>query len=470
MVGDSRVKKWLFTLGLCWALPVLAANKIESVRIWPSPDSTRIVFDVKEAPRFHVVTAQGRELQLELDDVASVSLGKLSGEADLIKDITVKRSPQKGKVLVTISLTMNAKANAFKLPPMDRYGHRLVLDIEDSAAQAAANAPVKTLPTSSARPIIIAIDAGHGGHDPGAIGPKGTYEKQVTLAIAQKVQALLNKEPGFKAVMTRTSDYYIYPSKRPDVARKHQADLLVSIHADAAENRKASGASVWVLSLKRATTEVGRMMEKTEQHSELLGGVGEAMKDSSNEKYLAQTFLDLSMNHSMSTGFDIAKLVLNQLDDVTKLHKKEPQAASLGVLKAPDIPSILVETGYISNHAEEQKLKSTSHQHKLARAIADAVKAHYVQSPPPDSWLAQRYNKSSAPSVATKPDLSKAVASNQNTQSIRMPSKTEKRHVVKAGESLSRLASQYGVPMSVLRQHNRLASDQIRIGQVLRIP
>lgn len=487
----------MFGLGLCltfFSVAVLAANKIDSVRIWPSPDSTRVVFDMQQKPVFRLLPKQGALVTLEIEGIQEPKLGKMSGESELVKAIRVQKVSGKASVRVLLDLSRESAEKAFALPPSDRYGHRLVLDITDVQAEKAFVAPVPAsrnrVSSGGGRDIIIAIDAGHGGHDPGAVGPKGTYEKHITMAVAEKLAALINKEPGFKAVQTRSGDYYIYPSKRPDVARSKQADLLVSIHADAAENRKASGASVWVLSLKRATTEVGRMMEQTEQHSELLGGVAEVIKDSANERYLAQTVLDLSMNHSMTTGFDVAAAVLRELDDVTKLHKKEPQAASLGVLKAPDIPSILVETGYISNHSEEQKLKTASHQQKLAAAIFRALKKHFQNSPPADSAIAQRRGKSnlqlpdqrSVPvrnNTAGTPTVTRsatsAVSAPTRVAGPVLPSGSQASgriivHKVKSGESLSMLARKYGVPMAQLRQLNQLKSDNIRIGQNLKVP
>lgn len=493
----------MFGLGLCltfFSVAVMAANKIDSVRIWPSPDSTRVVFDMQQKPVFRLLPKQGALVTLEIDGINEPKLGKMSGESELVKAIRVQKVSGKASVRVLLDLSRESAEKAFSLPPSDRYGHRLVLDITDVQAEKAFVAPPAAsrnrASSGGGRDIIIAIDAGHGGHDPGAVGPKGTYEKHITMSVAEKLAALINKEPGFKAVQTRSGDYYIYPSKRPDVARSKQADLLVSIHADAAENRKASGASVWVLSLKRATTEVGRMMEQTEQHSELLGGVAEVIKDSANERYLAQTVLDLSMNHSMTTGFDVAAAVLRELDDVTKLHKKEPQAASLGVLKAPDIPSILVETGYISNHSEEQKLKTASHQQKLAAAIFRALKKHFQNAPPADSAIAQRRGKSDlqlpaqrSASVRNDTAVTIAVTTPAKTTSAKttaattpvrvagpvLPSGSQGSgrivvHKVKSGESLSMLARKYGVPMSQLRQLNQLKSDNIRIGQSLKVP
>jgi len=454
---------------------LLAAERIDSVRIWPSPDSTRVVFDLTGKAQFRLLSQQQNMVQLEITNIDSPSLGKMSGQSDLIKDIRVQRLATGRGIVLQVELNRPAREKAFSLPPLDRYGHRLVLDLADpQAEQAIAAAPAPRSQRAGGREVVIAIDAGHGGHDPGAVGQKGTYEKNVTLAISERLMALINKEPGFKGVMTRTSDYYIYPSKRPDVARGKQADLFVSIHADAAANRKAHGGSVWILSLRRATTEVGRMLEQTEQHSELLGGVAEVIKDSANERYLAQTVLDLSMNHSMTTGFEVARQVLSEMSKVTHLHNKVPQAASLGMLKAPDIPSILVETGFISNPSEEQKLKSAVYQQKLATAIFRALKRHFEQSPPADSWLAQR--KGQAPNRSQTSEIRSAGSSVSSAQHVVRVSEpldsivNPRLHKVTRGESLSGLAKRYAVPMSVLRSYNQLTTDNIKIGQVLRIP
>lgn len=487
--------RWLSCVCFCSLLllnQVLAAEKIQSVRVWPSPDSTRVVFDLSGAVQYRLLPAQGNVVQLEIGPLNSPSLGRMSGESDLVKDIRVQRqSGQNFRLLIELSRL--AQAKAFSLAPSENYGYRLVLDLTDSKSTPSASIATTPAPSvrragGGGRDIVIAIDAGHGGHDPGAVGPRGTYEKHVTMAISERLVALINQEPGFKAVLTRTADYYIYPSKRPDLARSKQADLLVSVHADAVKNRKAHGGSVWVLSLRRATTEVGRMLEQTEQHSELLGGVAEVIKDSANERYLAQTVLDLSMNHSMTTGFEVASKVLAEMGKVTHLHKKAPQAASLGVLKAPDIPSILIETGYISNPTEEQKLKSASHQQKLAGAIFRALKQHFQQSPPADTWLAQRKGQPAFERPAERQSNRPTVAFNASSSSVtikpiqpgpivRTVPKTnpsakpaEQIHIVRRGESLSGLAKKYGLPMSVLRSHNRLKSDNIQVGQKLRIP
>lgn len=462
-----------------------AVNSVKGVRIWHAPDNTRLVLDLANAPSHKVKRLSNpSRLEIELAGVNSLNIGAVTGDSPLVKRVYASRTPSAATAVV-IELSFPVSDSIFSLPPSPPYGHRLVVDLKAQGAVSSGSqgapvtsvtpstpAPVVSQPIPSAsqgttssratgRDIIIAIDAGHGGQDPGAVGPKGTHEKIITQSVSRQLAAMINQQPGLKAVLTRTGDYYIHPNKRPEIARQKQADLLISIHADAVQNRKAHGASVWVLSMRRATTEVGRMLEQTEQHSELLGGVGEIIKDSANERYLAQTVLDLSMNHSMVTGFEVAKEVLREMSTVAHLHKKEPQAASLAVLKAPDIPSILVETGFISNYNEERLLKDPNHQHKLAQAIFRAVKRYFEKSPPADSlFAAHKNNGRSVPTVMpTSQNRSATVASSGN-----------RTHKVKRGESLSRVARQYGVSMAELRRHNNLKSDNILIGQVLRIP
>ncbi|MBU1554574.1 MAG: N-acetylmuramoyl-L-alanine amidase [Gammaproteobacteria bacterium] len=424
----------LFILSaLCFAAQ--ASNEVQSVRVWPSPDNTRVVFDLTAAPEHKYFTLDKPDrLVIDLRNIKNgSSLPAVSGDTGLIK--TIRSSSDNNSMRIVLDLDKASKATVFALPPTPPYGHRLVVDLPDSQPQQSAPAITPTIRT--ARDIVIAIDSGHGGEDPGSIGPSGFYEKNITLPIARQLAQMIDRQPGMKAMMVRTKDYYLHVNRRTEIARGQQADLLVSIHADAFTTPQPRGASVWVLSLRRATTEVGRMLEQTERHSELLGGVAEIIKDSANERYLAQTVLDLSMNHSMVTAYQVANEVLNELGKVAHLHKKEPQAASLGVLKAPDIPSILVEVGFISNPDEEKQLKAAAHQTRLAQSLFTALKRHFEQSPPADSLFAQQ---------------------------------RAREHRVSAGESLSLLAQRYNVSIDDLRNLNQLSSDSIRVGQTLRIP
>lgn len=232
-----------------------------------------------------------------------------------------------------------------------------------------------------AQKLVIAIDAGHGGKDSGAVGPNKLYEKDVTLAISQKLADLMRRDHSMKPVLTRTSDKYISVFQRSEIARQHKAALLISIHADAAPVKSASGISAWVLSTKRADTELGRWLEKHEKQSQLLGGAGDVLSGEGSNPYLSQAILDLQFSYSQRASYDLAKAILKEMRHVGKLHKSRPEHASLGVLRSPDIPSVLVEVGFISNVHEEKLLKSKAHQDKIAKAIYSGVQNYLKQNP-----------------------------------------------------------------------------------------
>lgn len=251
--------------------------------------------------------------------------------------------------------------------------------------------------------VVVAIDAGHGGQDPGAIGPGGTKEKNVTISIARKLRALLNDDSLFKGVLTRDGDYFISVMGRSDVARKQNANILVSIHADAAPNRDATGASVWVLSNRRANSEMAGWLEQHEKQSELLGGAGDVLANSQADPYLSQAVLDLQFGHSQRVGYDVATKMLDQLGRVGALHKRRPEHASLGVLRSPDIPSVLVETGFISNNGEERLLGSDDYQQQIAQAIYEGLRNYFLSHPlqsAPDSPQTARSQSADLDKVA----------------------------------------------------------------------
>lgn len=319
--------------------------------------------------------------------------------------------------------------------------------MDDSAD---ASAPKKALLTSmKGKPFIVAIDAGHGGKDPGATGPDGIHEKNVTLPIARRLAALINQQPGMKAVLTRKGDYFVELTERSEIARRNKARLLISIHADSGHDSSTRGASIWVLSANRANREMKNYLHRQD---ELLGGAGKVMSQSSaSNSYLAQTILDLSWDNSRSEGYDIGKRILRTMSSVTALSKKRPVYASLAVLKSPDIPSLLIETGFISNPTEEHLLNSANYQQSLASAIFNGITSYYGSS-------------INAPSSGS--GGGSFVKSSDNTQ----PQAQSRRHVVKPGESLRGLAAEYGVSPSDLRNRNKLKSDNLLIGQVIVIP
>ena len=290
--------------------------------------------------------------------------------------------------------------------------------------------------SNSKRDIVIAVVAGHGGEDPGSIGASGTYEKHITLAIAKKLSRLINGRKGYKAVMIRTGDYYINHDRKSEMARKHGADLLISIHADAFTSSQPSGASVLVQSTRRADSEFTRWIANRQKESELLGGAGETIKKT-KDKNLAITLADMKKEYTMASSYDFAEHVIKQMKKVTKLHKKEPERLSLAVLKSADIPSVLIETGFISNPGEERRLKNPKHQQKLANAIYKAVNDYFESNPPQGTLVA---------------------------------SITPRHHKVSRGESLSLVAQRYKVTVNELKSINNLTSNVVRIGQTLKIP
>ena len=450
------VRSIISVLMLCLMAQVVSAaqNTINGVRISPEATKTRIVFDVDSAPDFTYFTLK-KPLRVVIDfknTANTFALSSVENSGSLVRKLRYSTPKRATSARVVVELNRNAEPSLFAVAPNKSYGHRLVLDLADSAPEVAQK-PASSSSTSSSkqrvvidessstrdRDIIVAIDAGHGGQDPGSIGPAGSFEKHITLSIAKRLQAMVDAEDGMRAIMTRTGDYYLSPNKRPEIARQKKADLLISIHADAFTQPQPRGGSVWVLSMRRADTELGRWMERTERHSELLGGAAEVISDKSSERYLAETILGLSMDHSMATSHDLGNKVIEELKAVTSLHKRKPQAASLAVLTSPDIPSILVEVGFISNPQEEKNLNWSKYRERLAKAMFNAAKRYFRQVPPDGTlWAAEK-------------------AKNRT-------------HRVRSGESLSLLAQRYNVRVSSIKAANNLRNDVVRIGQVLTIP
>ena len=306
-------------------------------------------------------------------------------------------------------------------------------------------------PTSVfAAPWIIAIDPGHGGKDPGAVGRNlGIYEKNVTLSIARELKALLDKDPNFSAVLTRNGDYYISVPERSEIARKFKANYLVSIHADSSLNPNQRGASVWVLSNRRANDEMGQWLEDDEKRSELLGGAGKVLSHN-NDKYLDQTVLDLQFGHSQRTGYEIGRNILRRFAKVTTLSRSTPQHASLGVLRSPDIPSVLVETGFLSNAEEEQKLNSPAYRRRIAYMIYEGLVAYRNGNLKSVVTFEQENADKDANKLSVKDSLI--------------------RHKVKNGESLGSLANKYDVKTADIIALNKLKRKELWIGETIKIP
>ncbi|ATU96728.1 N-acetylmuramoyl-L-alanine amidase [Aeromonas salmonicida] len=491
------------------------ANQLKSVRVWPSPDNTRVVLDMSSAPNYNYFTLTGPDrLVIDLKGANNVAnLASIGNNSELVRKIRESSPLEKGGLRLVLDLSSTIKPVVFPLAPAGPYGHRLVIDLPYEEKRSAA--AVQATPVGGkGKGVVIAIDPGHGGEDPGSIGPRRTYEKRVTLAVSQKLAALIDREPGMRAVLTRRGDYFVDLNKRSEIARKAKADLLVSVHADSFHNSTPRGASVWVLSTNRANREMGSWLEKQEKQGELLGGVGKVLAESDPNPYLAQTFLDLSMDKSRAEGYDVSRQILRSMGKVARLHKKAPEHASLAVLKAPDIPSVLVETGFISNHAEEKLLATPAYQDKLARAIFEGIRNYYRAHPTKGALLTGK-GQASRPAATTRPAPVAQQSVSQPRQVQSEPVVTNKmpatardggaatssgagvikpysaavqetgapvsnvgdydksrmlRHVVKRGESLSRLAERHGVSQSTLVEINQLRSRDIQIGQTIYIP
>ncbi|MCZ4296338.1 LysM peptidoglycan-binding domain-containing protein [Vibrio sinaloensis] len=429
------------------------ANALEGIRVWPSPDETRVVIDLKSEADFSYFTLSSPErLVVDLKQtMLSTKLPLTISDSPVLKKIRQSSPPEKGTYRLVFELKRKVNPQLFKLAPTPggQYGHRLVIDMphDSSGASAPATTPTNSKTTVSrdasqllgTADIVVAIDAGHGGEDPGSIGPTKKYEKHATLAVSKKVAAQINAVPGMKAVLTRGGDYYVNLNKRSEIARKNKAHLLVSIHADAFHSPQPRGGSVFVLNTRRANSEIARWVENHEEQSQLLGGAGEVLAKNNNDKNVSQTLLDLQFSHSQKEGFKVATKILSEMTrSGIYLHKKDPVNASLAVLKSPDIPSVLVETGFISNPTEEKLLFQRSHQDKLAQALAKAIVQYFEANPPEGTLFANR---------------GKAI-----------------KHKVSRGESLSVIANKYGTSTQAIMQANKLKSSSLAIGQILTIP
>lgn len=393
-----------FALALCSLVASAHAN-VTSTRIWPARDYTRLTIESKSALRYTLFAVKNPErlvLDLEGTDF-SAPLAELHGKVTdgdpYIEKLRVGRN-RPGVLRLVLDLKTEVNAQAFALPPIAEYGHRLVLDlypliapdplaalIEQAektvpAEAAPAAVPAAKLPRELATKIerlaIIVIDAGHGGEDPGALGRLGSREKDITLRIAKRLKKLVDAEPNMRALLTRDDDYFLPLHARVEKARRVKADLFVSIHADAFVRPHARGSSVFALSERRATSEAARWLAKNENDSDLVGGVSLDVKD----RYLAQTLLDLSQTSTMDHSLRLGRSVLKELGQVNTLHKARVEQASFAVLKAPDVPSILVETAFISNPDEERRLNDQRYQEKLARALLAGIRQYIAKHPP----------------------------------------------------------------------------------------
>ncbi len=426
-------------------------NIIRRIRTSQAPDAQgiRLVFDLTRKSRARAAVEQG------------------NGHYNVVVTLTGQAAPPRAAPPVSAArISRTVPASAPRAPSSSASPFNASV-AEDNPVISRNPRPARGAAAQSDR-VVVAIDAGHGGQDPGAIGQNGLMEKNVTISIARRLKALLDQDPMFRPALTRDGDYFISVMGRSDVARKQGASVLVSIHADAAPNRSATGASVWVLSNRRANSEMANWLEQHEKQSELLGGAGDLLANSSSDPYLSQAVLDLQFGHSQRVGYDVATRVLRQLRIVGSLHKARPEYASLGVLRSPDIPSLLVETGFISNANEERLLGSGAYQDKIAQAIYLGLRAYFTAHPLQNSPKLE--NRPQGIASAADAGASGTQAVSQSTAGVVPAAAPATRHVVQRGETLSGIASRYGVSMVALREFNHLKKDLVWVGQRLKIP
>lgn len=434
-----------------WANP----SQVAGVRLWQSPDSTRLVLDLTAPVQYKVFTLPSpTRVVIDLDNITlAPGLEPPSLERSPVTGVRFGKRDPKG-VRVVLDVSRKLEPRSFLLPKHGDKSDRLVLDLLDPSANSspatAAPTPATSQPVQDLsdlipgkRDIVIAVDAGHGGEDPGALGPGRVQEKTVVLAISKQLVDMINREPGYKAHLVRSGDYYIPLSGRRDKARKLRADLFVSVHADAFKNPKASGASVFALSHKGATSETARFLAQKENEADLIGGVGDVnLTDVDNR--LAEVLVDLSMTATLSSSLQVGDRVLKEMGQIAKLHKKQVEQAGFLVLKSPDVPSILVETGFISNPQEAQKLNTPSYRRFMAEAIFKGIKGYFYDSPPAGSYVAWSKNQGGS---------------------------AQAHYTIANGDTLSDIAKRHKVSLNKLLEHNGLQpSAVIKVGQRLAIP
>lgn len=387
------------------ALAAGPSVKVKDIRLWAGPDATRVVLDLSGPARHTVSTLQNPDRIVV--DIASARLDKsdlvLPSGQGFVKQL--RAGPQGEDLRLVVDLSGPATPRSFTVNPQGNLGHRLVLDLAGAAPASAVAAKAEPVVTKSAqsiseRDIVVAIDAGHGGVDPGSIGKRGSQEKDVTLAIARRLKERIDREPGMRAVLTRDSDHFVEHRERIARARRQQADMFVSVHADSVHDRSVAGSSVYVLSARGASDESARWLADRENAADLVGGVKLDDKDT----VLASVLLDLSQGASMSASIEAADKVMHELYMIGNVTNRGVKHAGFLVLKSPDIPSILVETAFISNPTEEARLLDPRHQQRLAEAIHSGVRTYFYTNPPPGTRMARLRQQGAGSRIASAGD------------------------------------------------------------------
>lgn len=437
-----RVASWLAGLAWLWVIGGSAwAASVTAVKVQDQGTATRLVLELSE-PAEHKVFMMTDPERLVVDLSSSrlrTDLSKIDSRHGILRVRSGKRD--QGGLRVVFDLAERMSSRSSLLRPEGRQGHRLVIDLTPANQRSAPRTVETVAEPQKPRNIVVMIDPGHGGQDPGALGPNGLREKDVVLQIAREIQARLKQQDGYEARLTRSGDYFIPLRKRTRVAREQGADLLVSIHADAYTNTSANGASVYALSKKGATSETAKWLADRENQSDLIGGVGGVTLDD-KDQVLAGVLLDLSMTASMQASIDVGDRILRAMSRVNRLHKQRVEKAGFVVLKSPDIPSVLVETGFISNPEEARKLGRSEHQRKIAQSVVDGIVAYFETTPPPGTLVALRRQK--GPGALT--------------------------YRATRGDTLSGIAARNNISLSQLMQANGLTRETVYEGQVLLIP
>jgi len=482
-------------------VPILSfAASIDEVRMWRAPDHTRLVFDLSEEVSYNLFTLDNPH-RVVVDIQNSILLGDLSELEFVSSPIENMRSGSRNDndLRIVLDLNKQIEVSSFTLQPNSELGNRLVVDLYDSVTNSVPSNPVvnsiSPISSDAKREIVVAISAGHGGEDPGSIGHDGRIkEKNVTLAISRYLRDYFDSIPGYRPVMIREGDYYVELKRRPQIAREGRADLFVAIHADWFRSSRANGVTIYALSGDRADRENARRVTEKENSSDLLGGVGGDLAIGSLDDDVALTLVSLQMAWSMEQSLIAGTNVLASLDGVSRLRRDKVQQASFQVLNSPDIPSILIETGYLTNPDEAKRLNSSGYQRNMAQAIAQGIMNYFYDAPPVDTLVAWQKENGITPGTYTvKPgdslsviaqrfDLTTIALKSLNNLSSNMirigqvlnlpgaSSITISEHTIRSGETLSGIADRYSISLARLRTVNNLSNDRILVGQVLKIP
>lgn len=422
----------LFLLG---SMPLLAAE-VSGFRVWADPVKTRAVLDLDRKTAYKLFTLQNpHRVVVDLEGSSIDIPVELDEDHAGVINAVRYGQPDDNTLRVVFDLNESAELKSFLLEPTAQYSHRLVIDLYSKSNRQASSLIKHVADISKPnRDVVIAVDAGHGGEDPGAIGPRKTREKVVVLQIARELKKAIDAEPGMQAVLTRDGDYYIPLRERYEKARKARADLFVSIHADAFTKSSVRGSSVFVLSARGASSEFARLLADSENASDLVGGVTLNDKDD----MLASVLLDLSQSATREASNKVAADILGAMKRTGKIHKNHVGRANFMVLKSPDVPSVLVETAFISNPDEEKRLTEKEFQQRMARTITQGVRNYFYSSPPPGTWIAANRNGF--------------------------------KHIVARGDTLGGIANRYSVSLNRLRSANNISGDVIHVGRELLIP